>query len=384
MAGSSIANKCDATTQALLGQLARRYNSWARDHALPLWRQYGIDRIRGGFFDCLDPTSLENTIDHKRVRVTARQICVFAQATYYGLMDAGDEVGHGLDHLLGPCRNPEGGYFSKISHDGKVIAAPLDLYDNAFALYALSQAYQLKRESRLLELARAQCTFLRMYMSHPAGGFAESIPSALPRRQNPHMHLLEAALGWLNAIGPEQPFLDLARELLLLFEARFICTETHLIHEFFDDAWQCNVPVGEPGHHFEWIWLISQCQAFVPHLPDTDALNATALCHGRNADNGLLFGSFGPNGSDQQIDVRLWPHTEWLRAETIGDGEYLQQAADAVDRFLDHPRPGLWFERFHVNDGLVLEDVRASSLYHVMGAINAVNQAAAKLEQGQP
>lgn len=357
------------------------FAAWAVQTAAPLWAEHGCDRAGGGFFDRLDPGTLRNAADFKRLRVTARQIFVFATAARMGFAAGDALVTHGLEHLLGPCRIASGGYRSRLTLDNRAIDGPIDLYDNAFALFALAHGHARKPDAALLEAALEQCEYLTRAFFHPAGGYLESLPPVLPRRQNPHMHLLEALLAWLEILGPVEPFRDLANTVLDLAQRRLFAADHDLLVEFFEDDWQIRDLMAEPGHHFEWVWLLAESRRLGLAVPDfAPRLYRLALDHGRDPATQFLYGAFGPGGAPIQTTVRLWPHTEWLRAETVVDDGNIEAAATAVARFLDHPVPGLWYETFVPEQGFRPEAVPASSLYHLFGAMDAV--VAARADQG--
>ena len=81
----------------------------------------------------------------------------------------------------------------------------------------------------------------------------------LPRRQNPHMHLLEALLA-LHAATGEKNWLRRAGALVDLFKRRFSDPQTGALIEFFAEDWSPRPGdegrLREPGHQFEWVWLL--------------------------------------------------------------------------------------------------------------------------------
>ncbi|MGG2334310.1 AGE family epimerase/isomerase, partial [Salmonella enterica] len=77
------------------------------------------------------------------------------------------------------------------------------------------------------------------------------------------MHLLEAALALFEASG-DGLFRDLALELLVLFETRLFDAASGTLAEFFAHDWQRLRPSAiEPGHQFEWAWLLHQAGRLV-------------------------------------------------------------------------------------------------------------------------
>jgi mannose/cellobiose epimerase-like protein (N-acyl-D-glucosamine 2-epimerase family) len=357
---------------------------WLITVACPLWFDKGIDWVHGGFFDALDPLSTENAVNRKRLRVAARHIYVFSQATRLGFSKGEAAVLHGLDFLFSRARHPEGAFVSSFDIASRQTSADRDTYDLAFVLFALAHAHRLLGDARSLIEAEQLARFIDVVLRHRCGGFLEGLPHHLPRRQNPHMHLLEACIAWLP-FDRGGIFRRLADELVTLFETAFVDKESGAILEYFNESLErekdCFGNVVEPGHLFEWFWLLSSYRRVtnrpVASLPK---IYEFAHCYGKNAENGLLFGGLSHSGSLQDRSVRLWPHAEWVRAELInfetnpgGDSSRLELALSALWRFLAAPIPGLWFERFdHGVNAFRQEPAPASSFYHIVGAFSAL------------
>lgn len=349
---------------------------WLFGEALPVWLDRGTDWRHGAFYDSLAPLTLENASDFKRLRVLARQIYVFSHAARLDCPGAKDAVIHGLSFLLGPASLAGGGYATRFALDGRILEAELDFYDLAFVLFALAHAYDLLRDPRLREEAQSLLGLLRTRMRHTAGGFFESIPARLPRRQNPHMHLLEACLAWLEVDGDEG-FAEVADEMVSLFSSRFFQRDEGVLLEFFDDDLQparALEPVCEPGHHFEWVWLLQQYAVLrgARQLP-VKALFDFAVRHGIDRRTGFLFGEISPKGDVLMPACRLWPHTEWLKAELVSLGKASACGVPMVMRqirgFLTTATPGLWHERWDPGaDAFIGGACPASTLYHIVFA----------------
>jgi mannose/cellobiose epimerase-like protein (N-acyl-D-glucosamine 2-epimerase family) len=356
---------------------------WLTKHAFPVWLEHGVDWRRGAFFDALSPATLKNATEYKRLRVLCRQIYVFSYAASLNFPGARDAVHHGLDFLLGPARLPAGGFATRFTLEGRVLSKGLDLYDLAFALFALAHGYALLKDTSLQEEAEALLLFIGASMRHRAGGFVEGIPAALPRRQNPHMHLLEACLAWVgNGVGG--CFAEFADELAMLFATQFFQPGEGVLLEYFDaDLAPAAKRIVEPGHHFEWIWLLRQYSSLREKQSfPIEALYDFAMRHGVDQKTGMLFGEVSPTGATLTPACRLWPHTEWLKAELVRDGEPSWQpalrAARQLHRFLDEATPGLWHERWNPEAGGFLEEPSpASSLYHIVLAFSEMARVAA-------
>ncbi len=319
------------------------------------------------------------------MRVAARQIFVFSKAHSAGVPGALDVVRLGLGFLDRHAAHADGGYAWRFDLNHRVIDATRDLYDHAFVLLALASAAAVLPEERLRAKAEELVAWIEGNFRHPAGGYLESLPPALPRRQNPHMHLLEALLAAHQVFGGSA-FIGPAHGLVELFRDRLFDHDSGTLPEFFDDDWnpqrQGEIFLVEPGHHCEWVWLLHWYQGLTQ--PDTrlSAISARLMSfvdrYGLNA-HGHLCDVLGSDGSVLEPSARLWPQTEWLRAEYLrGDPDPVRQdaAARSLARLLRDD--GLWHERRTEDGALSMGAAPASSLYHLTGAILSVPEGSAK------
>lgn len=350
--------------------------AWLKDAAWPLWLARGVDWERGGFYEALDLQTHRCAAPFRRLRVVARQIFVFSKAHEAGLAGAADAVRLGLGFLERHAVQTDGGYAWRFDLDHRPIGTRRDLYDHAFVLLALSAAAAVVGTDALRDTAVSLAAWLRDAFGHPAGGYVESLPPTLPRRQNPHMHLLEALLAANAAFGCV-PFAAMAQGVVDLFGERLFNHEAAALPEYFDDVLRPEMEDGifrvEPGHHCEWVWLLQEARIqglIVPAL--TEQLLSFADLHGVGA-HGALVDELGSNGRVLAADARLWPQTERLRAEILRSGVGSDRVTACRNALLIYLRPdGLWHERRHANGSLSEEPAPATSLYHLTGAILAL------------
>ena len=367
--------------QFTLPEISNEAVDWLNEQAFPLWYERGVDWDRGGFFECLDFNTLQCSKDFRRLRVVTRQIYVFSAAHRLGFKDGQRAVEHGISFLLNRAKLDGGGFANRFDLNGNIIDHKLDLYDLAFCLFALAHGYQTLNEPSLKREAVRLATFIHQKMLHPAGGFVESIPASFPRRQNPHMHLLEAAIEWLS-ISKDDVFLMISREILSLFYNKFYFSRVGCLLEFFDEDL---IPpagrehrVAEPGHQFEWFWLLKRFESVADEvLLDYQKLYDFGRNFGLCAEDGLLFAQVFEDGSPDAGHVRLWPHTEWLKAELLAirapQPTRVIEAWQAIKKFLDCPRKGLWFENWDREiRQFIVEPSPASSLYHLTLSIETL------------
>ncbi len=357
-----------------LGQL----RAWLLDAALPLWLAHGIDHARGGFFEALDLRTYRCTAPFRRLRVVARQIVVFSQAHELGVPGAEQAARLGLHFLETHAALEDGGYAWRFDLAHKPIDHTRDLYDHAFVLLALASAAKLAGAGTMRPRALALLSWLDERFTHPAGGYLESLPPALPRRQNPHMHLLEALLAAAATFG-DDIFHTRAQALVDLFAHRLFDKSSGALPEFFDDTLNPVRDDGlflvEPGHHCEWVWLLHQAGALGLAVPqDMPAqLMAFADRYAINPATGALFDELNSDGTVRSSGSRLWPQTERLRAEFLRPDASAALQLQSVRALAAHLCPdGSWQERRLPGGSFADLPAPASSLYHLTGAILAV------------
>jgi mannose-6-phosphate isomerase len=369
----------DAGEHALAAR-AERALAWLFDDALPVWSAHGRNPA-GGWHDRLDDTYIP-VATPMRMRVQGRQVFVFAEAGRLGWDGPWREmVAHGLDFLIERATRPDGlAAQTFAADDGRVLEPGPDLYDQAFALFAYAAAYAATGEPRakaaglrLLEALAAQ--------AHPSGGFREFDSPLL--RANPQMHLLEAALLWTTA-DDDPRWLELARSLARLCADRLFDPATDALHEVFEGDWRRPPgPSGEltePGHPFEWAWLLNR-----PGLGVPDRL-VSRLCEraerlGVDSVRGVAMNSIDPWGKVLDGDARLWPQAERLKAalmmrlhDQVAWTASASQAHDALFSFMAPAPRGLWRDVVRADGSLRPEFAPASSLYHITCAVSELVQ----------
>ena len=359
---------------------------WLVDHAWPLWLAHGIDWQRRAFHEHLDPVSLKCHAPFRRLRVAARQTYVFSVAARYGVPRAKDAVALGLDFLRGPARLADGGFAWRFHLDNRPTDDPTrDLYDHAFVLLAFAAAADVVGAENLRADAVALVEHIAARFAHPDGGYRESVPATEPRRQNPHMHLFEALLAASAAFGSER-FFACASDLAALFAARFFQAKDGALPEYFDEALVPLREAGrfrvEPGHHYEWLWLLDRYEAAAaavgwrvdPSLQSAlqsaaEALFEFAERQGVDPSSGLVVNGLWSDGEISDSGFRLWPQTERLKAVARRRPDRMPGALEALARHLAGVRPGLWIERMDAGGQPVAEPAPATSLYHLTAAL---------------
>src|ERR1043166_247561 len=363
-------------------------NSWLWNSALPLWWTIGADHEGGGFFELIDGDGAALSAS-RRLRVQARQTYVYAkagQAGWRGPWRAA--VAHGLAALESNYLRADGLYRTLVSNEGMPVDETPFLYDQAFVLLALGAAANAGIEPRPnRDAAAALRDRVAAKFARQAGGFSEQPAQGSAFQSNPHMHLLEAALEWCNA-SEDAAWRELASSIVSLCLTHFVDSSSGALREYFGDDGQ---PVAglagrvvEPGHQFEWAWLLFRWAAM---SKDGQAASAAhrlidiAEGHGIDPMRSVAIDSLLDDLSQHARQARLWPQTERLkaalalasRAESTGKRAAAEAsglaAANGLTYYLQTPVPGLWRDKMRADGTFVAEPSPASSLYHICGAI---------------
>lgn len=358
---------------------AAKLRRWLFEAALPLWWGVGADHALGGYHERIDfagnPVMLP-----RRSRVAARQAFCYCEAGRLGWDGPWREAGrHALDFLNRRFARNDGSVISSVAQDGSSLDESFDLYNQAFALlaYACGHGALDPRGGWHVQAYRLVET-LRGGFAHPGGGFLEGRHGELPLRANPHMHLLEAALAWV-VIDPHPLWREMADEIVALCRERFIDRDTAALRELFAADWTpvSGVPgeVVEPGHHYEWAFLLDRWSRLTGHERPVEVprLIAFADANGVDRQRRVAVNGIKLDGSVADATARLWPQTERIRAYVIdrhdGDAVRLREAIESLSRYLDAPLPGLWYENLAADGRFVVEAAPATSLYHIIGAV---------------
>lgn len=320
---------------------------------------------------------------NRRMRVQARQIYSFSAIGGLGWDGPWREVtARAADILVTRGRSEDGMFVHLFDADGRVINTALDLYDHAFGLFALAHAARRLDRPDLCDIADGIRARMMSDWWRPQGGFWEgALTPCPPYRQNPHMHMFEAALINHQVTG-KPAWRDLADRLADLFTSRFQDQATGAVMEYFDEDWK-PLPgedgrIVEPGHCLEWAWLFEVGFTGGRGVAISDGLAGFARRHGVDRERGIAINEVRLDGTVRDGGGRLWPQTERLKAAVARYDRLRsdEEAAEAVEAYrglwlyLDMAVPGTWRDRLNADGTWVEEAAPTSSFYHIVCALS--------------
>ncbi len=354
---------------------------WLMDAALPIWASAGVNPSTGAFEEAVGFDGAASHALH-RARVQARQVYVYAVADACGWPGYYREARRAAEAFIcSAFRRSDGLYRTRVGRDGAPVDDTPHLYDQAFFLFS-GAAVAIAEPDRAQELesqALALLSAVEGRFARAAGGFREASEDQ-PFQSNPHMHLFEAALAWEAVTGRERwrATADRIAELCL---HRFIDAKTGALREFFDADWGPAPGVAgrivEPGHQFEWAWLLKRWSMARRHSQAAAAarrLFHIGLEYGVDPGRGVAFNALDDSFATLDPVARLWPQTERIKAALLLAEEdpaaQVLAAIKGLQLYLDVEPLGLWRDRLKPDGGFVEEPAPASSFYHIVCMLN--------------
>jgi mannose-6-phosphate isomerase len=348
------------------------------------WTGPGWDAARGGFYDRLAPDLTATGTAHRRLHLAARQLYVLCLAP--ALVGAPVPPGRAesVFRLLADrfADRRHGGFFATLDFEGNPLDRRKDLYGHAFVLFALATYHTTTGGPDARALAHATQAVLKQHLSVPGGWFA-SVADEDWRKpdaalaQNPHMHLLEACLARETA-ADDPIWAEDADRLVALFHAHLYDPAGRMLGEFYDETGAPHPLTGhlvEPGHQFEWSWLLHTHAArrgIAPPPAASDLIDRAALL-GTDPAYGGLWDRIDRAGTVIGETKRIWPVCEAIKAYAAR----WRQGGEAADsilmrRWIDfllahYLRPnGCWHEILNRDLTPHLSEMPGTTPYHLL------------------
>ncbi|SOE99154.1 Mannose or cellobiose epimerase, N-acyl-D-glucosamine 2-epimerase family [Burkholderia sp. OK233] len=349
-----------------------------RDHftrvVLPLWRGSGFNPALKLPYEAVSAEGPEPLpAERYRAMACARQLFVFSQA---GDAAHAKVLFDSLMHTFQDTRHS--GWFYSVDAQGAPLDTTKDLYTHAFIVFACAEYAGRSGNRDALEVVHRTSALIQSHFAADGDLFNAALTvdfasvTGTPI-QNPLMHLTEA---WLAAR-------DVTRDNA--FDAALGRLAGAIAHHFVHAPTGCvaELPIGaddnrlEPGHQFEWFWLVKQAGAlFDPSGLDELLTRAFSFAqqYGVDPQTGGVCASLDETGRIKDATQRIWAQTEYLRALASHDDPTAHAALPRQielfrQRFL---RPQGWFECKTAAGDLVRADMPSTTPYHLATAYDAL------------
>jgi mannose/cellobiose epimerase-like protein (N-acyl-D-glucosamine 2-epimerase family) len=349
----------------------QRLGDWLWNTVMPGWAARAIDPATGGFIEGLDMAGEAASGMPRRGRVAPRQLFSFARAKQLGWNPDGSAdavIEAAIKFLNGPARAPLGGWAHGFDGQGQINDPRRDFYDHAFVALAGAELAALgdARGQALAEEAFALID--ELFGDNLYGGWVDHETGGGGKLSNPHMHLLEASLRYYEVMG-DQTSRDRIQTIATLFERFMFAPETGAVLERFGPDWtRIRDDRIEPGHCYEWIYLLSETDRLVGRDCGSWLRRIHAFTESHGIRDGMALNVLG-NGD---AGYRLWPQLERLRTYiTLGSPQAPVKAMidEIHDRFLSPGPAHGWVDRLDQDFEPAVSHVPASMIYHLMTGI---------------
>lgn len=351
--------------------------SFVFEQLLQNWARYGINKEQGFSYESMNRDWTVNTIGRIRLLTQCRQLYTFSHACQLEQKPEWREKLPPLFNFITSHFFQEERWIFSLNDDLSIQQEQSDAYALAFVLLSFSHYYQVTQDDKALHYMKETHRFLLKNMQAATGGFYEAYPIDMNqvRRQNPHMHLLEGYIAAFNTTQDKE-YKEIIESLLTLVVERFYDKKTKTLREFFSSNWKLHLTTGnqvEPGHHFEWVWLLYEANKIVPNTDHTDLaqdLWSTATRYGLAANGGVYNQINGDTYQTIDKEKRIWPITEYLKAITvipIGKEEKNHRIEEALDFLQTHYllENGGWNEYLNEDNTPKNYPLPGTSSYHI-------------------
>ncbi|MEM5455417.1 AGE family epimerase/isomerase [Paraburkholderia phytofirmans] len=359
-----------ASTAALAASL--------RDHftgvVLPIWRGPGFNTALKLPYEAVSAEDHQALpAERYRAMACARQLFVFSQA---GDAAHAQVLFDSLVHTFQDTRN--GGWFYSVDAQGAPLDTTKDLYTHAFVVFACAEYARRSGKRDALEVVHRTSALIQsnfaaeddLFNAALTSDFADVTGTPI---QNPLMHLTEAWLAAREATH-DNAFDAALRRLAGALARRFVHAPTGCIAE---------LPIGaddnrlEPGHQFEWFWLVKQAGAVFEGSGLVEAMPRAfsfAQQHGVDRETGGVYASLDETGRVKDATQRIWAQTEYLRAlASHGDPAARAALPRQIELFQQRfLRPQGWFECKTPAGEVARADMPSTTPYHLATAYDAL------------
>jgi mannobiose 2-epimerase len=369
---------------------AARIEADLRENILPFWIDRVVDRAGGTFHGALTNDLRVDPSAERGALLTSRILWTFSAAyrhytdpAYLAMAD------HAYVDLMTRFHDARhGGFYWSINADGSVLRDRKQVYEQAFAIYALAEYHAATGRREPLDQAIATFRLIEAHSREPRhGGYLEAFgrdwapiadmrlsPVDLnePKSQNTHLHIMEAYTNLLR-VWPDAALRQAQTELLGIMLDRIVNPATSHLGLFFAEDWTLRSDRISYGHDIEAAWLLTQAAEGLGDAALTARIRALAvriaevtLAEGIDADGGV-FNEGSPAGYTD-TNKEWWQQAEavigFLNAYQLSrDERFLAAGARSwvfIETHLIDRQQGEWFRGVTRDGQLLAKELKVS------------------------
>lgn len=372
---SFMASGIHSTVQSLNTRLHLRW--------VPKWYEAFSDPA-GGFYERLGKGFKPVFTGQRRLVTQCRQLSIYSDACERAGKPLYKNLQEKFEFILAKYHDPKTGLWRFSLNDAGNINDPTcDLYALSFVIFSFSHYYRATNDGRAqvaaLDVLNLIDSRFRLSLGLAEALDANGNPILKLRRQNPHMHLLEACLFAYDTWG-DKAYEAMADEMIGLFQNYFYDSRRNALVEFLTDDLKPDPEKGhhlEAGHYFEWVWLLKKHAVLKgdASMHDTVALKLLdwADKHGWDETHGGIYDTISPEGRVITDTKRIWPFCEALKANALmlSSSPDRQAIKDRVSEMVDvfeekyMQERGFWTEWLNRDLSPAADYMPGTTPYHV-------------------
>lgn len=349
--------------------LAREVRRELTDRIIPFWKRLRDDE-HGGYYGYMDFDLKVDKEYEKGCILNSRILWFFANA-YMTLKDKSllAEAAHAYSFMRDCCEDKEyGGVFWSVTYDGLPLDTTKHIYNQAFAIYALSSYYAASNDSSALEFAMSLFEKIET-IGTDSYGYLESFNRKweledndklsengllADKTMNTLLHVLEAYTE-LYRVNKDEKVRSALVKILDAFRNQVYNEKTNRLEVFFDEKMNTISDLYSYGHDIEASWLLDRAATVLSDdkiKADTNAYTNKLVAEVYN--EALADGAMNNECFKGVVDTtRVW----WVQAEAMvgfcncyektGEEKYkdiTEQLWDYIKNYIIDKREGSeWF-----------------------------------------
>jgi len=362
-----------------LGYWAEKYKNDLLTDIFPFWIKYGVDRVNGGYYTCVDR---DGTLYDPTKSVWFQGRFAFVLAYAYNHIERNEEwlalSKSGIDFIEEHCTDRDGRMCFEVTADGTPLRKRRYLFSESFAAIAMSEYAIASGDRTYAEKALALFKLILKYKNTPGLTEPKYLPAFQAKGHSLCMILINTASRIRAAINDEvltrqiDESIDEIRRHFMHPEYRALLETVGSNGEFIDTSAGRLI---NPGHCIETAWFLMEEAAF---RKGDKALLETALTildwsweWGWDTEFGGIINFRDCRNfpaQDYSQDMKFWwPQTETVIAalyayQATGNEKYLEMHRRVNEYMYAHfpdSQYGEWYGYLH-RDGTVAQPAKGN------------------------